>query len=145
MLYAAISQSDMTAMESQAPQTICIVDEDTSALKAVGRLLSSAGWTVRAFSEAAPFLAYVSANCVELVILDIWMKKISGLEVLARLCSLSPQTRIIITTGRDDAAVKTIATQIGAVGFFLKPFDDEKFLAAVHRALGADAACETKV
>jgi len=62
------------------------------------------------------------------------MKKISGLEVLARLCSLSPQTRIIITTGRDDAAVKTIATQIGAVGFFLKPFDNEKFLAAVHRA-----------
>lgn len=135
----------MTPAKSPASKTICIVDDDTSALKAVGRLLSSAGWVVRAFSEAAPFLAHVSTNRVDLVVLDIWMKQISGLEVLARLCSLSPQTRIIIMTGRDDAAVKLIAAQIGAVGFFLKPFDDEKFLAAVHNALGACAGCETKV
>jgi FixJ family two-component response regulator len=135
----------MTPAKSPAPKTICIVDDDTSALKAVGRLLSSAGWVVRAFSEAAPFLAYVSTNRVDLVVLDIWMKQVSGLEVLARLCSLSPQTRIIIMTGRDDAAVKLIATQIGAVGFFLKPFDDEEFLAAVHNALGASAGCQTKV
>ena len=73
------------------------------------------------------------------------MKQITGLEVLARLCSMSPQTRIIIMTGREDHAVKLIATQIGAVGFFLKPFDDEKFLAAVHHALGTSAGCETKV
>jgi two-component system repressor protein LuxO len=135
----------MTPAESPAPRTICIVDDDTSALKAVGRLLSSAGWVAHTFSEAAPFLAYVSTNRVDLVVLDIWMKQMNGLEVLARLCSLSPQTRIIIITGREDAAVKLIATQIGAVGFFLKPFDDEKFLAAVHQALGARAGCETKV
>ena len=108
-------------------------------------MLTSAGWVVRTFSEAASFLAYISTNRVELVVLDIWMKQITGLEVLARLCSMSPQTRIIIMTGREDHAVKLIATQIGAVGFFLKPFDDEKFLAAVHHALGTSAGCETKV
>ena len=108
-------------------------------------MLTSAGYVVQAFSEAAPFLAYVSTNRVDLVVLDIWMKQITGLEVLARLCSLSPQTRIIILTGREDPAVKLIATQVGAVGFFLKPFDDEQFLAAVHHALGTSAGCETKV
>jgi len=108
-------------------------------------LLTSAGWVVRAFSEAAPFLAYISTNRVDLVVLDIWMKQMTGLEVLARLCSLSPQTRIIIITGREDHAVKSIATQVGAVDFFLKPFDDEKFLAAVHHALGTPVGYETKV
>jgi len=135
----------MNRAESPAPKTICLVDDDTSVLKAVGRLLTSAGWVVRAFSEAAPFLAYISTNRVDLVVLDIWMKQMTGLEVLARLCSLSPQTRSIILTGREDHAVKSIATQIGAVDFFLKPFDDEKFLAAVHHALGTPAGHETKV
>ncbi len=135
----------MSRAESPAPKTICLVDDDTSVLKAVGRLLTSAGWVVRAFSEAAPFLAYISTNRVDLAVLDIWMKQMTGLEVLARLCSLSPQTRIIIITGREDHAVKSITTQIGAVGFFLKPFDDEKFLAAVHHALGTSAGYKTKV
>jgi FixJ family two-component response regulator len=135
----------MNPPESPAPRTICLVDDDTSVLRAIGRLLTSAGYVVQAFSEAAPFLAYVSTNRVDLVVLDIWMKQITGLEVLARLCSLSPQTRIIILTGREDPAVKLIATQIGAVGFFLKPFDDEQFLAGVHHALGTAAGCKTKV
>jgi FixJ family two-component response regulator len=130
---------------SPAPKTICLVDDDPLVLKATGRLLASAGWGVQAFSEATPFLAYVSANRVDLVILDIWMKRMNGLEVLARLCSLSPQTRIIIVTGRDDVAVKAIATQVGAAGFFLKPFDDREFLATVNKALDTCARCETKV
>src|SRR6266436_6496030 len=135
----------MSRAESPAPKTICLVDDDTSVLKALGRLLASAGCVVQSFSEPALFLAYISANRVDLVVLDIWMKQMTGLEVLARLCSLSPQTRIIIITGREDQAVKSIATQVGAVGFFLKPFDDEKFLAAVHQALGTPAGHETKV
>jgi FixJ family two-component response regulator len=76
-------------------------------LKTIGRLLTSAGCgVVGAFSEAAPFLAYVSMNLVDLVVLDSWMKQMTGLEVLARFCSLSPQMRIIIITGREDLAVK---------------------------------------
>src|SRR6266487_2406563 len=135
----------MNRAESPAPKTICLVDDDTSVLKAVGRLLTTAGWVVRTFSEAAPLLAYISTNRVDLVVLDIWMKQMTGLEVLKRLCSLSPQTRIIIITGREDHAVKSIASQVGAVGFFLKPFDDDKFLAAVHHAVGTSAGHETKV
>jgi adenylate cyclase len=135
----------MNPPESPASRTICLVDDDISVLKAVGRLLTSAGCVVHAFSEAAPFLAYISTNRVDLVVLDIWIKQLIGVEVLARLCLLSPQTRIIIITGREDLAVKSIATQVGVVGFFLKPFDDEQFLAAVHHALGTAAGHETKV
>ena len=119
-------------------------------LKSLERLLRSDGLAVRAFSEATPFLACVSTNRVELVVLDIWMKQMNGLQVLAHLCSLSPQTRIMIITGREDHAARSIATQVGAVGFFIKPLDDWEFLASVHQALGRtvrerDEVSKTKV
>ena len=46
-----------------------------------------------------------------------------------------PSTRVIVMTGRKDPGAEDTAMDLGAVGFFLKPFDDEEFLAAVHRAL----------
>jgi two-component system response regulator FixJ len=112
-----------------------VVDDDPSVRKSLGRLLESAGFSVRAFATGEDFLKYVTANPVALVILDIWMKRMSGLEILAHLCSLSPRTRIIVITGRNDVAVKSIATQVGAAAFFLKPFDDAKFLAGVDNVL----------
>ena len=69
------------------------------------------------------------------VVLDIWMEKVNGLEIMARLCALSPRTRVIVITARDDLAARATAMQIGPVAFFIKPFNDEKFLAAVHDAL----------
>jgi len=63
------------------------------------------------------------------------MHRMNGLEVMVHLCSLSPQTRIIIITGREDPAVRSIATQVGATAFLLKPFDDAEFLDKVQYAL----------
>jgi FixJ family two-component response regulator len=72
---------------------------------------------------------------VPLVVLDIWMEEMTGLEVLARLCAISPQTHVVVITGREDSAARITAMQIGTVAFLIKPFDDEQFLEAVHRAL----------
>jgi FixJ family two-component response regulator len=69
-------------------------------------------------------------------VLDIWMEEMTGLEVLARLCAISPQTHVIVITGRENNAARVTAMQIGTVAFLIKPFDDEQFLEAVHRALG---------
>ena len=59
----------------------------------------------------------------------------SGLEVQEQVSTLSPRTRVIIITGRDDPAAKRTAVDLGASGFFTKPFDDEEFLDAVRSAL----------
>src|SRR5260370_8014857 len=64
------------------------------------------------------------------------MEEMTGLEVLARLCAISPQTHVIVITGREDSPARITATQIGTVAFLIKPFDDEQFLEVVHRALG---------
>src|SRR4029077_18067191 len=91
---------------------------------------------VRQFDKGEDFIAYVASHDVPLVVLDIWMEEMTGLEVLARLCAMSPQTHVIVITGRDDSAARITATQIGTVAFLIKPFDDEQFLEVVHRALG---------
>jgi FixJ family two-component response regulator len=131
----AIAQMRMTPAEEPSAEVVCVVDDDPMMLRAMGRLLASDGFAVRPFNKGEDFIAYVASHEVPLVVLDIWMKKMTGLEVLARLCAISPQTHVIVITAREDSAVRITAMQIGIVAFFIKPFNDEKFLAAVHDAL----------
>ena len=131
----AVAQMRMTSSEKPSSEIVCLVDDDPMMLRATGRLLASDGFAVRPFSKGADFIAYVASHDVPLVVLDIWMKEMTGLEVLARLCAISPQTHVIVITGRENSAALTTAMQIGIVAFFIKPFNDEKFLAAVHHAL----------
>lgn len=117
------------------PETICVVDDDTSVLKALGRLLSSAGLRTMPFNDPRLFLEHAKENKVALAIIDVWMPELSGLEVQRLLCTIAPFTPVIIMTARDDPGMDRIAFTQGAVGFFTKPFNDSAFLEAVLRAL----------
>jgi len=114
---------------------VCVVDDDPSVLKSIHYLLASEGFKVRTFSKAEEFLTHASNQYVPLVVTDVWMDEVTGLEVLARLCAISPKTRVIVITAREDLAARATAMAIGPVAFFMKPFDDEKFIAAVRDAL----------
>ena len=129
----------MTPNEPTAAEIVCLVDDDAAVLKSISRLLASDGLAVRPFNEPESFLAHVRIHSVPVVILDIWMEQMTGLEVQAKLAKLSPRTRIIIMTGRKDPAAERTAQEFGVTAFFLKPFDDEEFLSAVRRALSAHA------
>ena len=119
------------------PENICVVDDDTSVLKALGRLLSSAGLRMMPFSDPRLFLAHAEEHKIALVIIDVWMPELSGLEVQRLLQTVAPSTPVIIMTARDDPGMDRIAFAQGAVGFFTKPFNDSAFLEAVLRALPA--------
>jgi len=125
----------MTSSEKSDAEIVCLVDDDLSVLKSIERLLASDGFSVCAFNKPKEFLTYVQAHAVPLVVLDIWMEEMSGLEVQAQLSALSPQTRVIIITGREDQTAKLAALQSGVIAFFTKPFDDDQFLNAVRGAL----------
>jgi two-component system response regulator HydG len=58
----------------------------------------------------------------------------SGLQVQTRLRSLSPTTRVIVVTGKDDPVIRSTAISAGASGFFLKPIGYEEFLAGIQSA-----------
>jgi two-component system, LuxR family, response regulator FixJ len=114
---------------------VCVVDDDPSVLKSIHYLLASEGFKVRTFNKAEEFLTHASNQYVPVVVTDVWMDEVTGLEVLARLCAISPKTRVIVITAREDLAARATAMAIGPVAFFMKPFDDEKFITAVRDAL----------
>jgi len=116
---------------------ICLVDDDPSILKALNRLLSSVDLQAKLFSEPLVFLAYVICNTVALAVLDIFMPGMSGLEVQKELQVVSPKTRVIISTANDHDSVRNAAIQAEAIAYFVKPFDDDAFLAAVHKGLAS--------
>ena len=129
----------MTSNETTSGKTVCLVDDDAAVLTSIGRLLASDGIAVHSFNDAESFLKQIETLSVPLVILDIWMDKMTGLEVQAKLAKLSPRTRVIVMTGRKDPGAKETAMEFGATAFFVKPFDDEEFLGAVRRALSSQA------
>ena len=132
----AFPQMRTRPSEKSSSEIVCLVDDDPLVLRSTGLLLASDGFAVRRFDKGEDFIAYVASHDVPLVVLDIWMEEMTGLEVLARLCAISPQTHVIVITGHEDSAARILAMQIGTVAFLIKPFDDEQFLEVVHRALG---------
>ncbi|HEX3227420.1 MAG TPA: response regulator, partial [Pyrinomonadaceae bacterium] len=117
--------------------TICLLDNDPAVLKGMIRLLSSAGWNVKEFSAPEEFLVYARTHRPPIAVIDVWMPVMSGLEVQSRLRQISPSTRVIIFTGKEDPLVRSAALNGGASAFFTKPFDDEEFLTAIRMALAA--------
>jgi FixJ family two-component response regulator len=126
---------DRAVAQQSSSEVVCLVDDDPMVLRSIGHLLGSGGFAVQPFNKGADFIDYVAVHDVRLVVLDLWMNEMTGLEVLARLCALSPKTNVIVITEHDDRAARLTAMQIGAVAFLIKPFDDEQFIEAVHRAL----------
>ena len=117
-------------------ETICILDDDASVLKAMRRLLRSAGLPVLAFNQAHAFLQHAESNSIALAIIDIWMPEMNGLEVQRRLLEVAPGVPVIMMTGRDAPAMRSVALAQGATAFFAKPFADEALLGAIREALG---------
>jgi FixJ family two-component response regulator len=116
---------------------VCLLDDDPSVLKAVARLLSAAGWQAEQFSNPEKFLEYAKIHRVPVAVLDVWMPLMNGLEVQSRLREISPSTRVIIFTGKDDPRVRSTALNAGASAFLTKPFDDEELLTAIRLALAS--------
>ena len=126
----------MSAFADPIPREVCLLDDDAAVLRSMAYLLASDGIPVRSFNNAQEFLDFAAKHPVAVVVTDIWMPGITGLEVLARSCAIKPRPRVIVITARDDLTARATAMAIGPAAFFIKPFNDEQFLAAVHDALG---------
>jgi FixJ family two-component response regulator len=114
--------------------SIWLLDDDLSMLKALSRLMSSAGFIAEKFSDPVAFLARLKQATCRVAILDVWMPQMNGLEVQACLRRDSPETRIIFITGRDDPSVRQTALDAGAMAFLTKPFEDETLVQLVQKA-----------
>ena len=122
----------MVAEAEMRTVTVCLLDDDPSVLKATGRLLSSVGWKVEPFADPVEFLRYAETHCPQLVVLDIRMPVMNGLEVQTRLRKISPSTKVVVLSSKDDPSIRSRAMESGASAFFHKPVQDDEFLAGIE-------------
>ena len=115
-------------------ETVFLLDDDSSILRSTGRLLDSAGWKVEAFTDPIAFLEHAAMRCPDVAVIDVLMPAMNGLEVQTRLRSISPSTRVIVLTAKDDPLVRRMAINRGASAFFIKGVGSDEFLAGVNAA-----------
>src|SRR5262249_16992254 len=120
---------------------VYLLDDDASILKATRRLLDSYGWLVEAFTNPIAFLEHAATYCPDVAVIDILMPEMNGLEVQARLRRVSPSTRVIVLTAKDDPLVHRLALKAGASAFFIKGVESDEFLAGIKAAADSFAPC----
>ena len=117
-------------------QSILVIDDQPEMRKELSHLLRLGGHTVATASSGLEALNKFRENDFGLVISEVNMPEMAGIEVLAQLRSISPRIPVIMTeaNGTIDNAVKTM--QCGASDYILKPFSFEALELAVKRAVG---------
>jgi FixJ family two-component response regulator len=114
-----------------------VVDDDALVLRALDRLLRSAGFEVRTFPSSSDFLARTTAGQPGCVVLDLTMPGLNGLELQERIGDACP---VVFLSGNADVPASVKAMKAGAIDFLTKPVDREKLLAAVRIAIGKDSS-----
>lgn len=113
---------------------VFVVDDQPAILKALSRLLASAGYAVRAYSSARDFLDSGDAATPGCVVLDLSMPDMGGMALQQELAQRGSCLPVIFLTGQGDIATGVQAMKQGAADFLTKPVDDERLLAAVAAA-----------
>lgn len=120
--------------------TIFVVDDDEAIRSSLQWLLESEGLKVETFSSPQSFLKSYYPGRAGCMLLDVRMPGMSGLELQEHLRESDVQIPIIIITGHGDVPMAVRAMKTGALDFIEKPFDDEKLLDGIQRALQLDQA-----
>ena len=118
---------------------IHVVDDDDSLRGALQRLLTAAGYRVRAYASAGDFLLQPPADAPGCLLLDLRMPGPSGLDLQEALVRHGVALPVIFLTGHGDLGTGVRAMKAGAVDFLTKPVERDTLLAAIARALEIDA------
>ena len=109
--------------------------EDEAALRlATSQTLELGGFAVQACSSAEEALPLLLANFAGVVVTDVRLPGLSGLDLLARVAALDAELPVIVVTGHGDVTMAVEAMRAGAYDFIEKPFSSERLMDAVKRA-----------
>ena len=135
------TQRDIPSASSQPPpvgkgcRTIYIVDDDPAVRHALTLLFENADYTVMPFAAAEPLLASVSEATTGVLILDLHMKDMSGLELQAELRKRNIGLKTIFISGYGNVEKSVLAIKGGALDFIEKPFTNKQLLNSVGKAV----------
>ena len=113
---------------------VVVVDDDTSILKGLERLLNASGFDTEVFSSAEAFLAGTGAREATCLVLDIHLGGMSGIELRRRLAASGSAVPVIFMTAFDDDSTHEQAVAAGCVACLHKPFPARLLIGAIERA-----------
>jgi len=119
----------------QKKERILIVDDAATTLEVLQRILTAAGYQVFTAPSVAGALEILENTALELVITDLKMPKVSGLDLVRHVRENFKDTEVMMITGYPSIEGAVNAIKTGAEDFLAKPFTDEELLAVVGRAL----------
>ncbi|HTL53329.1 MAG TPA: sigma-54 dependent transcriptional regulator, partial [Planctomycetota bacterium] len=115
--------------------TIYIVDDETNIRSAMSKVLSSLGHKVFTAASAEEALAKLAEVQPDLVVMDVQMSGMSGLDAIRKLKAILPKLPIIIMTGQGTTEIAIEATKNGAFDYHLKPFEPQEMIKSINHAL----------
>ncbi len=119
------------------PTRVLVVDDDAGVRYTLREILASEGLLVEEAEGGAEALARFEAHPVPLVITDLRMPGMDGMELLRRLAARTPVPRVVVITAHGSERQAVEAMKAGAYDYFRKPFENEELLAVVRRAVEA--------
>ena len=117
---------------------VYVIDDDESVRKALLRLLRSVDLKGEAFSSAEEFLGHPRQGQNACMLIDIRMPGLTGFDLQKRLALQGIEIPVIVISASDDVKSREHARELGAVGFFRKPVDDQALLDAIWWAITGD-------
>ncbi|HVL66217.1 MAG TPA: response regulator [Vicinamibacterales bacterium] len=118
--------------------TILVVDDSALARRSTRRLLEAAGYRVLEAEDGLSALERFSLERPDVVLLDLVMKGMYGLDVLSSLRQIDPAARVIVVSADVQTSSREMAREAGAAGFVTKPLDGPRVLALVEQALSGE-------
>jgi len=119
---------------SELPLKIMVIDDENIVGKRLKPALEKTGDIVETFEEGEKALARFEQEPFDIVVTDIRMEKIDGIEILERILATSGRTKVIIITGYATVEIAREALSKGAFDFIAKPFKPSDLRAIIERA-----------
>lgn len=114
---------------------ILVVDDEQDACNMLHRILSGVGHRVVSFTGMEDALAWLQLNSPDLAIVDLKLQRRNGLELLKRIRSLNPRTRVVILTAYPSPETFFEAVNLGAAKYLIKPIEIDYLEASVEEVL----------
>jgi DNA-binding response OmpR family regulator len=122
------------ATSTGAVQSVLVVEDEPSIASFVSLYLKNAGFAVRAVTNGRDALAQVAAEQPSLIVLDLMLPDIDGIEICRRIRA-SSEVPILMLTARDEDVDKIIGLEVGADDYMTKPFNPRELVARVKSIL----------
>jgi FixJ family two-component response regulator len=117
---------------------IFLIDDDASMRKAISRILNEHGYLVEEFSSGESFLENLKERSPAVILLDMEMPRINGIEIQRRLISRGIKTPIIFVSGHSHQQQIVDSMKYGAIDFIFKPFQLDNLLLVISKAIQKD-------